>query len=278
MDQRIWLITGISSGLGKELAQAVMSSGDFVIGTFRKQDQVDQFNNTYEGKGKGILLHVNDMEQVSNQVSQCLQEFGKIDVLVNNAGAGFVGAVEEASIDEVRQVFETNFYGTLQLVQKLLPSMRQNKSGHIIQISSQAGIKANAGFGIYNASKFALEGYSEALAQEVAPLGLKVSIVEPGPFRTEFAGTSLNEAAQVIEDYEGTATAFRNRIKSISGKQEGNPTKAAHAIIELANSSEPTLRLPLGSIAVKTFEAKIESLQQDLEANRQTAENAIYHD
>ena len=155
---------------------------------------------------------------------------------------GFVGAIEETSMDEVRRVFEANVFGTLKLTQTVLPHMRKEKNGHIVQISSHGGIKAFAGFGIYNASKFALEGFSEALAQEVAPLGIKISIVEPGPFRTKFAGDGLGLAEQVIDDYSETAGAFRAKLKGVDGKQEGDPVKASKAIINLVNSENPSLK------------------------------------
>ena len=205
-----------------------------------------------------------------------ISEFEKIDVLVNNPGIGFAGSVEETSLKEVKEVFDANFFGTLKITQSVLPFMRKAKSGHIVQISSHGGIKAFAGFGIYNASKFAVEGFSEALAQEVAPLGIKVTIVEPGPFRTKFAGNGLGLAKNEIDDYSETAGAFRTKLKSVDGKQEGDPMKASQAIIDLVNSENPTLRLPLGKVALMTIGMKLESVKSDLEVNRNVAENAVY--
>jgi len=276
MNSRIWLITGISSGLGKALAQTVMDSGDVVIGTFRTTAQHDAFNEAHAGKGHAILLDLNRVEELDSIVAEVIAEFGRIDVLVNNAGVGFAGAVEEASLAEVRDVFETNVFGTLRLTQAVLPHMRKNKRGHIIQVSSHAGIKAFAGFGIYNASKFALEGFSEALAQEVKPLGIHVSLVEPGPFRTHFAGNGLGEAQQVIADYAETAGTFRTKLKGVDGKQEGDPEKAAQAILDLANAEEPALRLPLGKTALVTIGMKLDSVKADLEAARSIAAGAVY--
>jgi len=276
MKNRTWLITGISSGLGKALAESVMSSGDFVIGTFRQQSQVDEFNYKYVKNGYAILLDITNEESIEESVKNAMSKFNRIDVLVNNAGIGFVGAVEETSMEEVRKVFEANFFGTLKLTQTVLPFMRKEKSGHIVQISSHGGIKAFAGFGIYNASKFALEGFSEALAQEVSSLHIKVSIVEPGPFRTKFAGSSLGLAKNVIDDYLGTAGAFRTKLKGVDGKQEGDPVKASKAIINLVNSDNPTLRLPLGKVALITIGMKLDSVKSDLETNRKTAENVVY--
>jgi short-subunit dehydrogenase len=157
-----------------------------------------------------------------------------------------------------------------------MPLFRQQKSGHIIQISSHGGFKAFAGFGIYNASKFALEGFSEALAQEVAPMGIKVTIVEPGPFRTNFAGHSFREAETIIDDYKETAGIFRQRIKAVDGKQEGDPTKAAKAIISIAGAESPPLRLPLGKVAVLSLTTKLNSVTTDLNNYRALAESSIY--
>ncbi|RZS93368.1 oxidoreductase [Aquimarina brevivitae] len=276
MEKRIWLITGISSGLGKALAQSVMETGAFVIGTFRKESQVATFNKNNPDSGFAFQLDVTNTAAITDLVSIIVSKFGKIDVLVNNAGVGFIGAVEESSMEEVRAVFEANFFGVLALTQQVLPVMRKQKKGHIVQISSHGGIKSFAGFGIYNASKFALEGFSEALAQEVSPLGIKVSIIEPGPFRTNFAGEGLGQAKKRIDDYEDTAGSFRTKLKGVHGKQEGVPIKAAKAILEVVNSENPSLRIPLRKIALKTIRMKLESVAADLEANKKIATTAVY--
>jgi NAD(P)-dependent dehydrogenase (short-subunit alcohol dehydrogenase family) len=274
--KRIWFITGISSGLGKALVEAVVPQGDFAIGTLRHQAQVDEFNIHYKDKALAVKLDITNAEQITQAVQFVKSTFGKIDVLVNNAGFGFAGAIEETSMSEAREIFEANYFGTLHLTQSILPLMRKQQSGHIVQISSHGGIKAFPGFGIYNASKFALEGFSEALAAEVKPLGINVTLVEPGPFRTSFAGISFRAAAKVIDDYAATAGAFRERMKQVDGKQEGDPAKAALAIIEIVNSENPPLRLPLGKIALGTIASKIVSIQQDVEANRHVAERAVF--
>lgn len=276
MKKKIWLITGISSGLGKALTQSVIEKGDFVIGTFRKQSQVDQFNEKYSNTAFSVVLDITDKPSVEKTIEELIAKFGRIDVLVNNAGVGFVGAIEETSTEETRKVFEANFFGTLELTKAMLPHMRKEKNGHIVQISSHGGIKAFAGFGIYNASKFALEGFSEALAQEVEPLGIKVSIIEPGPFRTNFAGKGLIEAEKVIADYSETAGAFRAKLKGVHGKQEGHPIKASHAIIDLVYAKNPSLRLPLGKIPLHTIGIKLDSVKADLEKNRKIAEQAVF--
>ncbi len=276
MKERIWLITGISSGLGKAMTQTAILKGDFVIGTFRKEEQVEEFNSQNEGKALGVRLDLADSQSIADCIKLIQSEFGKIDVLVNNAGMGFVGAIEETSMEETRQVFETNFFGTLDLTCQALPLLRKSDKAHIVQISSHGGIKAFAGFGIYNASKFALEGFSEALAQEVEPLGIKLSIIEPGPFRTGFAGSGLGEAKKELADYADTSGIFRTKLKGVHGKQEGDPKKAAEAIFELILSENPPLRLPLGKIPLATISMKLESVKSDLERGRAVAESVVF--
>ncbi|WP_194777632.1 oxidoreductase [Pararhodonellum marinum] len=276
MVKRVWFITGISRGLGKALAQTVIEQGDFVIGTFRNQNQAYSFNSQYRDEALGMVLDITKPEQIEEAFQFIKQRFKRIDVLVNNAGFGFAGAIEETSMVEVRNVFEANFFGTLKLTQTFLPLFRQQKSGHIIQISSHGGFKAFAGFGIYNASKFALEGFSEALAQEIAPLGIKLTLVEPGPFRTDFAGTSFQQAKVAIDDYASTAGVFKERMKQINGMQEGDPEKGAKAIYDITNLDNPPLRLPLGKIAVLSLTSKLESVKSDLNNFRQVAESVVF--
>lgn len=273
---KTWFITGISSGLGKAITQIALENGDFVIGTFRQQKQVEAFNNQHEGTAFAIKLDITQEADIQKAFEIIKSKFGSIDVLVNNAGFGFAGAIEEASVEEVRSVMEANFFGALVMTQKSLPNFRKQGHGHIIQISSHAGIKAFAGFGIYNASKFALEGFSEALAMEVAPLGIRVTIVEPGPFRTDFAGRSIKLAGQSLEDYRATAGVLREKLKEADGKQEGDPYKAAKAIFDLANMENPPLRLPLGKVAISSLTSKIESVKHDLEKYRHIAENVVF--
>jgi short-subunit dehydrogenase len=253
-----------------------MEKGDFVIGSFRNAAQADAFNRQHKNKALALTLDLTKPSEIDNAFKIVSEKFGKIDFLVNNAGFGLAGAIEETSITEVRAIFEANFFGVLTLTQTFLPLFRAQKSGHIIQISSHGGFKAFPGFGIYNASKFALEGFSEALALEITPLGIKLTIVEPGPFRTNFAGSSFQEAATLIPDYQSTAGAFRERMQQVNGKQEGNPTKAAQAIIYIATMDAPPLRLPLGKIALLSLNAKLDSVRNDLENFKSIAENAVY--
>ncbi|TRX62695.1 SDR family NAD(P)-dependent oxidoreductase [Fulvivirga sp. M361] len=276
MTSKIWFITGISSGLGKALAETVIQKGDFVIGTFRQQRQVDDFNAKHSEKALGVLLDVRDFDAIKSTFEIIEKRFGRLDVLVNNAGFGVAGAVEETSEEEVRQVFEANFFAALEVTKGALPLMRRQGSGHILQISSHGGFKAFAGFGIYNASKFALEGFSEALAAEVLPLGINLTIVEPGPYRTGFAGNAFRLAQDYIPDYKGTAGVFREKIKAVDGKQEGDPQKAAEAILGITQTETPPLRLPLGKVAVGTLMAKLQNVQHDLDQYRLLAESAVF--
>lgn len=276
MARRIWFITGVSSGLGNALIRAVVQSGDFAIGTFRKQEQVDAFNQGHVGKAFAVKMDVTNSSEVGEGIEAIIKKFGKIDVVVNNAGFGFAGGIEETSIEEVRNVFEANFFGALRVTQAVLPTLRTQKSGHIIQISSHGGFKAMPGFGVYNASKFALEGMSEALAGEVSPLGIRLTIVEPGPFRTKFAADGFGLAERKIDDYQATVGVFRERIKGVDGKQEGDPHKAAQAIIQVVNAENPPLRLPLGKIALTTISSKLAHVQRDLDAWSEVAVSAVY--
>jgi NAD(P)-dependent dehydrogenase (short-subunit alcohol dehydrogenase family) len=276
MNTRVWFITGGSSGLGNALTKAALNSGYKVAATFRNKAQADQFSKL--SNALGLVADIRNAAEIEAAVLETLKQFGQIDVVVNNAGIGFAGAVEEASAEEVREVVEINFIGAFNVLKAALPVMRAVKSGYIIQISSHSGIKAAPGFGIYNASKFALEGLSEAMAAEIAPLGIRMTIVEPGPFRTAFAGQSLREAAAVLPDYSQTAGEFRTRLKLIDGKQEGDPDKAAAAIVALTETEHPPLRMPLGKIALVSIQAKIDSLKNDLEHGRATAESVVFAD
>lgn len=276
MEYKVWLVTGISGGLGKALCQALIARGEFVVGTFRDLEQAAAFNKKYPLKALGLVMDLTIPEQVEEVVDRVINQFGRIDVLVNNAGYGFAGAVEEASMDEVRSVFEANFFGTLHLTQLVLPHMRDQKKGHIVQISSHGGVKAFPGFGIYNASKFALEGLSEALSQEVAPLGIKVSIVEPGPFRTGFAGRNLKLSEQVIPEYHETVGVFKQKLNAVHGKQEGDPKKAAEAVIRMVHEQWDVLRLPLGKIALASIQGKLESIEHDIAFTKDVASKAVF--
>lgn len=276
MKQRIWLITGASSGLGKALAEQVLATEDFVLATFRKIEEANQFTAQNTPKGRGICLDITQPAQIEQVYKELEWEFGGIDVLVNNAGYGFAGAVEEANDGEIRRLMETHYHGPLLLSQLVLPGMRKKGSGHIVQISSHGGVRALPGFGLYNASKFALEGFSEALWAEVKPLGIHIILVEPGPFRTGFASHRLQMAAQYLPEYASTAGQFRERLKGVDGNQEGDPIKAAAAIWHATQLQDPPLRLPLGKIALASLQFKCDWLQKDMAFWQDIAANAVF--
>jgi NAD(P)-dependent dehydrogenase (short-subunit alcohol dehydrogenase family) len=274
---KIWFITGASSGFGAELAKAIIESGDKVAATFRKAEQASSFSQQYNGSGLGIVLDVRQTEKIPAALQEIIDKFGKIDVLVNNAGYGTIGAIEEFSLEEIRAQMETNFFGAVAVTKFALPMMREQGSGHIVQISSQAGFRATAGFGIYNASKFALEGFSEALAQEVAPFGIKLTIVEPGPFRTEFLAGSMKNAQNKIEAYQNTTVGNMYKYQQeMNGKQEGDPVKAAKAIVDYVHSNKENLRLPLGKITIQGMRAKLTAVEKDIAANESIAISTVY--
>ncbi|WP_207420447.1 oxidoreductase [Desertivirga brevis] len=262
--EKIWFITGVSGGLGRSIAKHAALTGATVIGTLRKKEQIDDFSQLVPGKTYGVLLDVNEHADIKGVIDTAVLNFGRIDVLVNNAGYGLFGAVEEVSMEEARQQMETNFFGALAVTQAVLPLMRKQQGGHIVQISSQAGFRSAPGLGIYNASKFALEGFSEALALEAANLNIKVTIVEPGPFRTSWAGDSSKRAAEVIEDYSDVAGKLITTINSYSGDQPNDPEKGAKVIVEVVNSENPPLRLPLGPEAHEAIKNKLKSVAEDI--------------
>lgn len=269
---KVWFITGVSSGFGAALAQAVMAKGDTVAATFRKKEQATEFTQEHAGKGIGLVMDVTKPDSIQNAVKQIIEQAGTIDVLVNNAGYGTIGALEEFSMEEIREQMETNFFGAVAVTKQVLPLMRQKNAGSIVQISSASGFRAMAGFGNYNASKFALEGFSEALAQEVAPFGIRVVIVEPGPFRTQFAGTSVKLAQTKMQEYNETPVANMYRyIKNIDGKQPGDPVRAAQAIVDYVYNGNTALRLPMGKGALDGIKTKLAAVEKDLAANEAIA-------
>ena len=242
----VWFITGCSTGFGRELAKLVLERGWCAVVTARDPRKIQDLVAETDGRGLALKLDVTDSAQVAEAVKKAEATFGKIDVLVNNAGFGYMAAVEEGEDDEVRAIFETNFFGLVDVTRAVLPGMRRRRSGHILNISSIGGFVGFPSSGYYNATKFAVEGLSEALAKEVEPLGIKVLIVEPGRFRTDLAGRSLKQTANGIEDYAQNAGARRKEISSDSGNQPGDPVRAARAIIDAVQSSNPPLRLVLG--------------------------------
>lgn len=265
-EPRIWLITGCSTGFGHALAEAVLADGDKALLTARRPEQLKALADRYPGQAEVATLDVTKPEQIRQAVATVERTFGGIDVLVNNAGYGLIGALEETSPDEYRPMFEVNFFGAVEMIRAVLPLMRRQQRGHIVNLSSIAGLTCRAGYSFYGASKFALEGASEALAQEVAPLGIKVTLVEPGPFRTDFAGRSLAVAASIIDDYASTVGNNRDQIAKRNGQQPGDPVRAAQAIIAATRADNPPLHLPLGSYAYGRVREKLAAVAADVDA------------
>ena len=246
MADRVWLLTGASRGIGADIARAVLAAGDRLVATARRS--ADLAHLPPGDKLLAVSLDVTDEKQAAAAVTAAIDRFGAIDVLVNNAGICLLGAVEETSASQVEALFRTNVFGLLNVTRAVLPHMRTRRRGHIINISSVAGYSGYAGFGVYSSTKFAVEGLSEALHAELAPLGILVTTVEPGFFRSDILDKekSLIEAAAHIADYDATAGAVRAIVPQLSHKQPGDPVKLARAVIEMASSPNPPLRLPLG--------------------------------
>lgn len=262
---RTWLITGCSTGFGKILAQAALDRGDNVVATARKPETLHDLK-AEAGKLQVAKLDVTNPGDAAEAVALAEKHFGQLDILVNNAGYGFVAALEEGEPDEYRPMFETNVFGLIETTRAALPALRRSRGGRIINLSSIAGIVGRAGFGFYNASKFAVEGLSEALAQEVAPFDIKVIIVEPGPFRTEFLGRSINAGRNEIEAYADTAGAIRKYAAEGDGHQGGDPHKAIAVILKAIEAETPPLHLVLGEEAYPRARAKLKAFEADLDA------------
>ncbi|TLU73962.1 oxidoreductase [Lichenicoccus roseus] len=272
----VWLITGCSTGFGRELAKLVLARGWRAVVTARDAAKVADLVQGHEDRALALALDVDQPAQVRSVVQQAEDRFGAIDVLVNNAGYGYLAAIEEGEDAEVRAMFETNVFGLITATQAVLPGMRARRRGHIVNISSIGGITAFAATGYYHATKFAVEGLSESLAIEVAPLGIKVTIVEPGPFRTDWAGRSIKQSATRIGDYEQTAGERRRQTGERSGNQPGDPVRAAEAIITAYEAAEPPLHLVLGKPALGLARKKIESLSAELDKWEKTTLGADY--
>jgi NAD(P)-dependent dehydrogenase (short-subunit alcohol dehydrogenase family) len=274
--QRIWFITGASTGFGRLLAEEVLESGGRVVATARKPEQIADLGHHYSDRCLVIPLDVTDTAQVDSAVEQTIARFGRVDVVVNNAGYGVAGAIEEVSEAEFRPMFETNVFGLLRVTRAFLPHLRRQHSGHILNLSSIGGVVASAGLGYYNATKFAVEGLSEALAAELAPLGVHVTIIEPGPFRTDFLGRSGVVAKNHIGDYDSTAGNMRKYFPENDGRQKGDPLRAVQAMIQVVNSPNPPLRLLLGASALPRLRAKLSNWEKEIAAWEQVTAGADF--
>ncbi len=251
-----WLITGCSTGFGREIARAALEAGHSVVVTARRADAVQDFGNEYGDRALAVALDVTDTGQIAAAVAAADKAFGGIDVLVNNAGHGYLSAVEEGDDAEVRKLFDVNYFGAVDMIKAVLPSMRARGSGHIVNISSMTGLVANPPNAYYSSTKFALEAVTEALATEVRPLGVKVIAIEPGAFRTDWATRSMKESDTPISDYADVA-ARKDLIKQFADHLPGDPRKVAEAVLMVTELDDPPLRLLLGRDVLKAMRDKI---------------------
>jgi len=273
---KVWLITGCSTGFGRELAIEVLKSGYKAAVTARNTDDIKDIVSSYSDSAISIKLDVTKPDDIKAAVEKTVEKFGQIDVLVNNAGIGYFGAIEESEDAEIRRMFEINVFGLANMTKAVLPFMRKQRSGHIVNVASIGGLVGFPAVGFYNATKFAVDGLSESLSKEVAPLGIKVTVIAPSGFRTDWAGRSANQSPIVIEDYKTTAEANKNNIRGYSGKQPGDPERAAKAIVKAVEAEHPPLRLLLGKAALKGARNKLTELQRDFDAWEETTIGADF--
>ncbi|MDV6378670.1 oxidoreductase [Sporosarcina sp. GW1-11] len=270
---KVWFITGCSTGFGREIAKKVIAAGYKVVATARNVEHIRDLQELHPENVQLLKLDVTDKEQVKDAVDQAIESFGRIDVLVNNAGIGYFSSVEESVEEETRKMFEINFWGLMAVTNEVLPHVRKQKSGHIINFSSISGLASFPAVGYYNATKYAVEGISESLAKEVAPIGIKVTLIEPGAFRTDWAGRSANRTQTAIDDYQETVG---KRIERPSGTEEGDPEKLAEAVLHVAQSENPPLRLLLGAAAYELAYEKFTHLLEDMAEWKEVTMNADF--
>ncbi len=270
INKKVWFITGCSSGFGNVLAQTLLKEGEMVVATARNISALKELEN-YANDPLQLLILPLDLtknDQIHAATSKAVTHFGRIDVLVNNAGYGAIGALEEISESEIRRVFETNVFGLFEMTRAVLPIMREQKSGHILNLSSVAGAAAIGGASIYAATKFAVEGQSEGLAQEVAPHGIKVTLVQPGSFRTQFANRSLS-TAPYHPAYDESLGTTRKMYATIGGNQPGDPEAAVKLMIEIVRHPNPPLRIVMGKVGIARVEKKLQHYLAEIEAWRE---------
>jgi NAD(P)-dependent dehydrogenase (short-subunit alcohol dehydrogenase family) len=272
----VWLVTGCSTGFGRHLARILVERGYRVAATARDPEAVADIARGNAETALALKLDVTRLTDIASAVAETRRGFGRIDVLVNNAGYGYLAAIEEGEDADVRAMFETNFFGLAALTRAVLPIMRAQKSGAIVNVSSWGGFIGFPGSGYYAATKFAVEGLSESLAKEVAPFGIKVLVVEPGPFRTDWAGRSLKTPKQPIDAYAETAVARRRQLQGYSGSQPGDPERAAEAIIATVERDHPPFRLPLGAFAWDAMKAELEAVRKEMEGLEAVARGADF--
>ena len=275
-DNPVWLITGCSSGFGRELAKLVLARGWRAVVTARDPSKVADIAEAHAARALVMALDVTRRAQIDKVVAEAKRRFGRIDALVNNAGYGYLAAIEEGEDEAVRAMFEANVFGLVDMTKAVLPVMREQRGGLIVNVSSIGGLVSFAATGYYHATKYAVEGLSESLAAEVRPLGIDVLIVEPGPFRTNWAGPSIKQSATRIDAYAATAGERRKLIETRSGTQPGDPLRAAQAIIDAALSDAPPLRLLLGKVALDLARKKLAFMRKDFDAWESTTLGADF--
>ncbi|MBC7708712.1 MAG: SDR family NAD(P)-dependent oxidoreductase [Rhizobacter sp.] len=275
-DNPVWLITGCSTGFGRELARLILARGWRGVVTARDPSTVADIAAGHENQALVLALDVTQRAQIADAVAAAQQRFGRVDVLVNNAGYGYLAAIEEGEEAAVRAMFEANVFGLIDMTKAVLPIMRAQSSGLIVNVSSIGGLTSFAATGYYHGSKYAVEGISESLAIEVKPLGIDVMIVEPGPFRTNWAGPSIKQSATRIDAYAATAGERRKQTEARSGKQAGDPVRAAQAIIDAALSDTPPLRLLLGKAALDLARKKLDMMKNDFDTWESTTLGADF--
>jgi NAD(P)-dependent dehydrogenase (short-subunit alcohol dehydrogenase family) len=274
--KNVWFITGCSTGFGRALALELLQAGYSTVVTSRNQNDIQDIADAYPLLALPLTLDVTKPDQIKAAVDKAITHFGQIDVLVNNAGIGYFGAIEESEEAEVRKMFEINVFGLANMTNEVLPHMRKRKKGHILNIASIGGLRSFPGVGFYNATKYAVDGLSESLAKEVAPLGIKVTIIAPSGFRTDWAGRSAKDSSKKIEDYVSTAWKNREDIRGYSGNQPGDPIRAAKAMIQITETDHPPMRLLLGAAALKGARIKLEELKNDFDNWSELSEGADY--
>ncbi|MEI9988531.1 MAG: oxidoreductase [Rhizomicrobium sp.] len=265
IDSPVWFITGCSTGFGREFARAALAHGFRVVATARDPKTLDSLMEGHEDNARALALDVTKPDQIKRAIGEAERAFGRIDVLVNNAGYGYMAAVEEGEDKDIREQFETNFFGLAAMIRAVLPGMRARRHGTIVNIASVGGIMGFPGSGYYAATKFAVEGLSESLAKEVEPLGIHVMLVEPGPFRTDWAGRSLKQSSNFIEDYDQSAGARRRQMADFSGTQAGDPARAAETVIKALQSPKPPMHLVLGREGFDGVEKQLTSMLHEVE-------------
>lgn len=274
----VWFITGCSTGFGRELVSLLLEQGHRVVATARDTAKIEGLVKGHEDQALALPLDVTKTDTITSAVEQAEAHFGQIDVLVNNAGYGYLAAIEEGEDKPVRQMFDTNVFGLVDVTKAVLPGMRARKAGHILNLSSIGGLVSFGATGYYHATKFAVEGLSGSLAVELAPLNIKVTLVEPGPFRTDFAGRSIAESETVIDDYAQTAGVRRQKTAEGSGKQPGDPVRAAQAMIDVVASANPPHHLVLGKSALELARKGLEAKKRDFDAWEKTSLGADFPD